>query len=457
MPSNVGAGGGAKGLPSCLPELLLALLIIDAADETETGYQIQLTMRHVLSNMIDYTGTHFETQFGAVSAGRARNMREQLYPYTLRTVTRWFLCSVLYHMHGPLFDGSDEAKAIRLQLDKYMDFATYDTSRFSKLGPKFAAPKDAGPGCQKIWQFVTRFPTTARFGTVGVHLTDVAARPKRRPAYVPTPVKWNTERVGTLLRFTKIILEPGRAAGKVRKIPEGLYALPARLASWLSPGVLKILTAKGNWSRYGKIVPPCPRGLLGALSPSLAPLFGNFPGGFKKSGDIMNPFGSVKGYDHNKCKRRAADSKAARKRRGADNNNLQTSATVMIAATLEEAASQQKRARPAEPPTPAPKPSSPRIPLPKPAVDQQAGGPAGEHAAIMSAIASGKPPAPRRRQVRHVPYVPPRLAGFESPKKVYHDGMDSNDENSDDDDDDNFATVDARIAEEERMAATFGV
>lgn len=286
------------------PEIKFVLLLIHAADPERR--EMLLTVLHTF---IRDTGTQFMVDVqDPANAHRLPNLTKQLYPYSLRTAMRGFICSLLCGLYGLLFDGSDEARVIRAQLDTYLNFATYDVRARSKLSAgMYTPPADAGEGCKKVWTYVNHtFPDVAKF--------DNELDPEGPEDPVKSaPIKWDSAKVETFLGFALVILDERRATGKVRKAPKGLYSLPRALVEYLPAGVVAILRAKGDFSRFGKIAPPCPRGLQTHLPATLAGiLYLTYPGGEKKSGDIENPFGTAKGYDETKRKARAAMNKSRR-------------------------------------------------------------------------------------------------------------------------------------------------
>jgi hypothetical protein len=291
------------GLKSSPPGLKLILLALDAADE-QSRNEVLLPVLHTF---IRFTGDRFAADLvDPKNANRLQNLTKQLYPYSLRTVVRGFMCSFLCGMHGLLFDGSDGAVAIRAQLDTYLNFATYDVRARNKVA--YDPPPDAGEGCIKVWTYVKyALPDTAKFESE----LDVE-EPGMDPVKA-APIKWNLDKVEIFLAFALVIMGEQRATGKVRKIPKGLYSLPSALVEYLPDGVVNILRTKGDFSRFGKIVPPSPRGVQVFIEPRLANImYTTYPGGYKKSGPIENPFGTAKGYDDVKRKARAAFNKAQR-------------------------------------------------------------------------------------------------------------------------------------------------
>ena len=292
-----------SGIKSSPPGLKFVLLILDAAD-AKSRSEVLLPVLH---RFIGYTGVRFAMDIAdPANAHRVGHLCKQMYPSSLRAATRGFICSLLCGMHGLLFDGSDEALAVRDQLDVYVNFATYDVTSRNKIA--ICPPEDAGDGCKKVWTYVQHtFPGIAKFNSE-LDVDDSDNDPVKA-----SPVSWDVGKVNVLLAYASVILEEARARDQLRKIPTGLYSLSAQLTAHLPPSIVDVIRAKGDFSRCGKIVPPCARGLRVLIEPLLADvIYTTYPGGFKKSGDVENPFGSAKGYDKTKRDGRSLRSKMSR-------------------------------------------------------------------------------------------------------------------------------------------------
>ncbi len=292
-----------ESIPNCLLELKLALLLIHAAKNGRDEILLPVFKRFVTP-----VGDNYLRELaGTTNAKRRAYIMNQNYPFSLRTAVRGFLCSVLCGLHEMLCSDTDETLVIRSQLDEFMEYATFDVRCRNRIN--YTPPATAGIGCQKIWTYVQfAFPTMMCFNNNTLDMEDLDQDPVKS-----APIYWIPQRVETFLALARIMLCPQCAVGKSRKLPSKTYNLPGPLAEYLPPSVIQLVRDKEDWSWFGKIVPPCPRGSLKAFDSVMGPiLYLTYPGGMKKSGPIENPFGSAKGYDEAARKVIAAETKRKR-------------------------------------------------------------------------------------------------------------------------------------------------
>jgi len=277
-------------LASTLPlAKFVALLCLASDAESRKKFQ------YVMGQFINFTGEKFQETMlinCTHSASKKDEYQNKHFPCTLRTGLRGFLCSLLHGLYGKLFDGSDAAIAVRAMVDKYMDFATYDTRSRNKS--RADVPEGAGPGlCKVVDMVVHLFPVDLLFES------DLPFEEPGDPVEA-TPVTWDPDATQTFLAFCTEFLEPQHATGK-RRFPSSTtaFAMGPEELELFSDGIRQLLEAKGNWCRFTTITPPCPHGRRVLMHPHVAGiLFQTHSGGRKKTSDVENPFGTAKGYSY---------------------------------------------------------------------------------------------------------------------------------------------------------------
>ncbi len=287
-------------LHSFLPVAVFIARLLNAVDSHTRALLVV-----VLHRFSKHTGDTFiqDPRHAGDSTNSTIELFQRLYPYALRLALRGFLTVVLEGLHGPLFDSSSSyAHTVRDLLDTYIDLATHDTRAETQL--KLDPPRDAKFGCVKIWAMVSKLPTWFKFTN-----RSLPAESDHDAVHIQNPISWNVGGVEKFIAFSAIFLNPRFATGKSRhSMTTTAFQLNSTELAYFPKNVQCLLRAK-NAFRMTKIVPPCPKGRIAMIDSQFAHvMFPTYCGGNKKSGDVVNPFGTVKGYylkrhQHARCAR----------------------------------------------------------------------------------------------------------------------------------------------------------
>lgn len=298
-----------------LPVAVFVTKLFEAVDPGDSANLAKLV--DVLARFTRWTGDKFTQDPHHTSAhtpaGFERCTRH--FPYALRLAMRGFLCAVLGGLHGPLFDWSKDntrpsknsALAIQVRgvVDRFLDIATYDTRTESAL--YVDPPHQCGAGAAKVWAMLSLFPSNMKLTNFSLYPED-----STDPVQITSPIVWRADKVAEFQVFVNTFLAPDYVTGKARRSANsGLFDLTdAQLDAYFTPNVARLLRSK-NAFRMAKVAPPCPKGRVEMLDPTLKLLYQTYPGGRKKTGPVVNPFGTAKGY-HLKRHDHAARSRSKR-------------------------------------------------------------------------------------------------------------------------------------------------